>query len=193
MKAIDSAGFEAMFRIDVDPWNYATSPFEAFKRRGLLQACGDRCRGRVLELACANGQTSLALEPRALRLLAIDGSPTAVNEVRRRTRGLGRVAVRTAVLPGDMPNGPFDLIVVSELLYYLAPNALRVLLPRIASAAAPGGRVVLLHHHVSFADAAQLPSLVHGQARVAFGRHFRETFRRRGSRYEAVAFDRQSC
>ena len=39
---IDPEGFEAKFQENIDPWNYATSPFEAYKRRILLRACGTR-------------------------------------------------------------------------------------------------------------------------------------------------------
>lgn len=157
MKAIDPAGFEALFQVDADPWDYAGSRFEAFKRGVLRKACGLGVRGRVLELACANGETTKALRPIALRLLALDAAPAALEEARRRTRHLDRITVRRAVLPGAMPRGPFDLIVVSELLYYLTAEGLRRLLPRLRRALAPGGRLVVLHHVVDFADAAQVP------------------------------------
>lgn len=154
---IDIAGFEAKFRADADPWNYRTSPFEAFKRTALLRACGTRPSGRALELACANGETTRALAGRCLRLLAVDGSPTAVAAARARTGDLPRVSLRQAALPAQMPRGPFDLIVVSELLYYLRPRDFSILLGRIARALAPGGRVVVLHHVVGFDDAAIHP------------------------------------
>jgi hypothetical protein len=40
MKAIDVAGFERKFRENIDPWDYANSRFEHFKRSVLLRACG---------------------------------------------------------------------------------------------------------------------------------------------------------
>ena len=79
-KIIDPAGFEAKFRENIDPWNYAASPFEAYKRAVLLRACGTRRYGRGLELACAIGVTTQMLAPRCLRLLAIDSSATALKE-----------------------------------------------------------------------------------------------------------------
>lgn len=191
MKPIDSAGFEAMFRVDVDPWNYAASPFEAFKRGILLRSCGTGCRGRVLELACANGETTKALMRRSLRLLAVDGAPSAIAEAQRRIGRHDRVALRTALLPGEMPRGPFDLIVVSELLYYLKPNALRLLLPKLAAATAPGGRIVLLHHLKSFTDVSQPPPLVHAAAAAHFRRGFVPLGRQRHGAFEAMLFERR--
>lgn len=187
MKPIDAAGFEQKFRENVDPWDYENSPFEAFKRRVLLRACGDRIHGRGLELACANGATTRHLAARCLRLLAVDASPTALREARRRNRGQ-RIVLRQALLPQDMPRGPFDLIVVSEILYYLAPNAMRDLLQRLERASAPGGRIVVLHHIHPFDDAAQLPSLVQRKASAHFKRLMQPVFHERHARFDALAF-----
>lgn len=186
-KAIGPEGFEAMFQRDVDPWNYEASPFEAFKRRVLLRACGDRVYGRTLELACANGETTLALAPRSLRLLAVDSSPTVIAEAERRTEALERVETRRAVLPRDMPKGRFDLVVVSELLYYLAARDSRSLLESLA--AATRGRIVIVHHLKDFADAAQKPARAQSEARRFFRQRMTEVFRERHGRFEAVAFE----
>lgn len=158
MKPIDIDGFEAMFRKDVDPWNYAASPFEAYKRDRLLHACGDRIFGRGFELACANGETTRRLAERCLQLLAVDAAPTAVAEARRRTQDLPNVELREAVLPAETPSGPFDLIVASEILYYLTERDMRTLLDQLTAALAPGGRIVVLHHIIPFPDAAQPPA-----------------------------------
>ena len=185
MKAIDPAGFEAKFQGNIDPWNYRTSRFEAFKRRMLLRACGGGF-GRALELACATGETSRALAPRCLRLLAVDASETAVEHARETYGRVPRLEFRHAELPAAMPPGPFDLIVVSELAYYLTQLSLRRLMRRVATEAAPGGRVVILHHLTPFGDAAQLPALAQRRAVAWLGRRFAVTFRSRTAQYEVV-------
>ena len=187
MKAIGPDGFEAMFQTNVDPWNYVTSPFEAFKRQVLLRACGNRTYGRTLELACANGETTLALAPRSLRLLAVDSSPTVLAEAERRTAQLGRVETRQAVLPQDLPKGPFDLIVVSEILYYLGIRDGRILLQGLA--AASSGRIVIVHHLRDFDDAAQKPARAQAEARRFFRERMQLAFQERHGRFEALAFD----
>lgn len=168
---IDAAGFETLFREKADPWDYATSPFEAYKRVVLLRACGARVRGRGLELACAIGETTRRLAPRCLRLLAVDSSATALAEAKRRTRGHRNVCLRHALLPRQMPRGPFDLIVVSEILYYLRPNDLRALVPQLRAALAPGGRLVILHHLKDFDDAAIRPRRAQESTVSALRRH----------------------
>ncbi|KAA0970720.1 methyltransferase domain-containing protein [Aureimonas fodinaquatilis] len=191
MKPIDLDGFEKLFRASGDPWNYRSSRFEAIKRRHLIQACGSRKAGRALEVACANGETSRALLPHCLTLTAVDGAPTALAEARRLTNPNLRIQYRYAVLPQDTPRGPFDLIVVSEIAYYLSTRALNQLIKALEHALAPGGRIVILHHLVPFDDAARLPELAHGKMRQAFSRSMIKVFMKRCSRYEVVAFVRR--
>ena len=99
---IDPAGFETKFRENIDPWNYAASPFEAYKRTVLLHACGTRPFGRGLELACAIGETTRMLAPRCLRLLAVDSSATALKEAARRTTAHRNVTLQAgSASPAD--------------------------------------------------------------------------------------------
>lgn len=189
MKPIDADGFETLFQRDSDPWDYAGSLFEAYKRRELLRACGHRKFGRGLEIACANGETSRHLAPRCLNLLAVDASPTVVEAARRRVQAPGlRFAV--ARLPGETPRGPFDLIVASEILYYLAAADMAALLDKLAVSLAPGGRLVLLHHTIGFDDAAQPPWQAQRMARDRLSNRLEQVLLRQHRRFQVAAFER---
>lgn len=161
MPPIDIAGFERKFQNDIDPWNYRHSAFERRKREVLIKACGHDKRGRGLELGCANGETSRELARLCLHLLAVDGSPTAIAEAKRRSGTSHDVRFACAELPKQMPRGFFDLIVVSELAYYLAPHEVEKLTHRLRQALAPRGRIVVLNHLNHFRDAAQHGELAH--------------------------------
>lgn len=189
MKPIDPDGFEAMFQRDSDPWNYAGSPFEAFKRRVLIRACGTRIYGRGLELACANGETSRHLARRCLGLLAVDVSPTVIAAARGRVRDR-RVTFSVARLPAETPRGPFDLIVASEILYYMSRSDMDALLHRLIAALAPGGRIVILHHTLGFDDAAQPPWAAQAAAKARLGRRLLPVLDARHRRFGVVAFVR---
>jgi cyclopropane fatty-acyl-phospholipid synthase-like methyltransferase len=188
MKPIDPCGFEQKFRADLDPWDYTTSPFEAYKRGVLLHACGSQTYGRGLELACAIGETTRYLARRCLQLLAVDSSETALKEARRRTTGNRRVTLRQALLPAQTPRGPFDLIVASEIAYYLPATALSELLRRLDDALEPGGRIVFLHHMRQFDDASQPPALAQAKIYRAFRQSMRLVFHERHARFDVVAF-----
>jgi len=185
--AIDPGGFETKFQSDPDPWDYETSPFEAHKRRVLLRACGPRRYGRALEIGCAIGVTTRALARIAGRLLAVDPSPTALKEAARRTRDLRNVALRRLELPERIP-GSFDLIVVSEVLYYLPELKCRQAVSALRAALAPGGRIVLLHHIRDFDDASQRPWLAQERAAAILLGSMAQAFRHRESRFVAEAF-----
>lgn len=192
MRPIDLDGFETMFRESGDPWNYRTSRFEAKKRQVLLRACGSGKLGRGLELACAIGETSRALASRCLTLVATDGAPTALVEARRLTPSGARIDFRRTVLPRDVPRGPFDLIVASEIAYYLSSRDLDTLTGSLLRALAPGGRIVALHHVVPFDDAAQQPVLAHARLRRLLARHAICVHEERHGRYAVVAFRRRA-
>jgi SAM-dependent methyltransferase len=191
MKPIDLAGFEKKFRENIDPWDYTNSRFEHFKRSVLLRACGHEKHGRVLELGCAIGETTRFLAPLCLRLLALDGSATAISEARRRVRSTN-VCFLQATLPGQMPRGPFDLIVVSEIAYYLSAHDQAALGERLAAATAHRGRIVLLHHRQHFQDAAQSPALAHARLRSQLNRVARPIFQQKYPRFDVVAL-RKDC
>ena len=48
-------------------------------------------------------------------------------------------------MPGEMPAGPFDLAVLSEVGYYLSRDALADWAGRLAAAVEPGGHLALVH------------------------------------------------
>jgi hypothetical protein len=48
-------------------------------------------------------------------------------------------------IPAEWPTGRFDLIVFSEVLYYLIPEDIREAADRALLSLAPGGRIVLVH------------------------------------------------
>jgi trans-aconitate methyltransferase len=127
MRPIDVRGFEQKFRENIDPWNYAHSAFERFKRTILLRACGHYMHGRGLEIGCAIGETTRHLARICLSLVALDGSATALNEARRRLSANSNVHFVSATVPEQMPRGPFDLIVISEIAYYLPQHKLSTL------------------------------------------------------------------
>jgi cyclopropane fatty-acyl-phospholipid synthase-like methyltransferase len=188
MKPIGPAGFEQKFRDNIDPWNYTRSPFKHYKRSVLLRACGCRTYGRGLELACAIGETTRYVAQRCLRLLAVDSSLTALHEANRRLQGNQRVTFRQAVLPGETPRGPFDLIVASEIAYYISAQSLDQLSDKLKLALAPNGRIVFLNHTCAFDDAAQAPARAHQRIRRTLEKSMGVVFHERHRRFDVVAF-----
>jgi len=166
--------FDAMFSVSDDPWHFKTRWYEARKRKLTLAALPALRFGTAYEPGCANAELSLALAPRCDRLLISDGSPRAVQMARERTAHLPHVEVRQTWIPQEWPEARFDLIVLSEVVYYLDQGALDFLAERILASMLPNAAVLACHWrepiggctmsgddvHRRLADKLALPHLV---------------------------------
>ncbi len=139
-------GFFDHFFDEGDPFGFDIHPEERLKFRRTLEVCGDAARGRVLELGCAVGSFTELLAPQASDVLAVDVSPAAVAQVRRRMESHPHVAARAMQVPADYPDGPFDLVVASDVLYYLSVAVLRRCVARIEASLSEGGAFVSVHY-----------------------------------------------
>jgi trans-aconitate methyltransferase len=137
--------FEQRYRADPDPWRTLTDPYESRKRERTLAACGEGPFASACDLGAGTGVLAAALAPRCDRLLALDGAPTAVAEARRRLAPFSHVEARVATLPDGLPAGPLDLVVASEILYYLDDGAFHMVLDWLPDALTGGGRAVAVH------------------------------------------------
>jgi SAM-dependent methyltransferase len=140
--------FEARYRTDPDPWRYTSSDYERRKYEATLAACGDGPFEYALELGGSIGVFSLLLAPRCTALTTIDAAPTAVASARRRLAAAGHEHVR--VLEGAIPDaipddGGLDLVVASEILYYLDASELTATLACLQTRMAGGARLVSVH------------------------------------------------
>jgi peptidoglycan/xylan/chitin deacetylase (PgdA/CDA1 family)/GT2 family glycosyltransferase len=143
----DAAYWEALFQ-KPDPWNYG-STYEQEKYAQQLALLPKQPIGLALELACAEGRFTELLAPRVDRLVAADISATALQRAAQRCRSHNNIEFLRLDLARDpLPEGA-DLIVCSEVLYYLDGEAeLARVARRLASSLRPGGRLVTAHAFV---------------------------------------------
>lgn len=128
-----------------DPWRVSDRWYERRKRAAIL-ACLPRERyGLAIEPACGIGVLTRALAARCDRVIAFDPAPNAVQRARAATSELANVTVQTGALPHDLPPGPADLLVFSEILYYLGDKALRATLDRAVATLRPDGHLLAVH------------------------------------------------
>lgn len=137
--------FEARYRDDPDPWSYTRSDYERRKYAATLEACGAGPFQRALELGASIGVFSARLAPRCTSLYTIDAAPSAVADARRRLADLPGARPIVGTIPDAIPDGTFDLVVASEILYYLQPEALTETLACLRDRLAPAGRLVAVH------------------------------------------------
>ena len=137
--------FVQLYERDDDPWQVSDRWYERRKREILLASLPREQYGVAVEPACGIGVLTRTLAARCDRVLAFDPAPNAVRRAHALTRDLLNVSVRTGALPEDLPPGPVDLVVFSEILYYLGEEQLRDTIDRAVAALAPQGQLVAVH------------------------------------------------
>ena len=142
---LDRDYFEDLYAESSDPWGFETSDYERKKYERTLEFLGGRRFGRAFEAGSSIGVFTAMLAPRCDELLAVDTSEKAVEIARERLAEQSHVRVERRTLPEEMPNGPFDLIVASEILYYWPRKVVLEALRRFEVTLAPGGILVAVH------------------------------------------------
>lgn len=155
--------FEALYGASDDPYQLRTRWYEQRKRALLLAALPEPRYTSAYEPGCGVGELTAALAPRCDALLASDFSDGAAARARRRTAGLAQVRIEQHKLPDDWPRdrGPFDLIVLSELGYFLDAAAMRCVAQCAGASLADGGTLVACDWRPDFKERVLSTRAVH--------------------------------
>lgn len=143
--SVDAGYFEALYAAVPDPWEVGSSRYEAAKYAATLEGLPRARYASGLEVGCAIGVLTADLATRCDALLAIDVAEAALAQARARLASSDHVAIERRAVPAETPQGPFDLVVVSEVGYYLSPPDLARFERQLAACVQPGGHVVLVH------------------------------------------------
>lgn len=143
--------FDELFRDTDDPWAFRERWYERRKRALTLAALPRERYRSIFEPGCANGELSAELVQRCDRFLGCDTSSRAVSLARERLGASAHATVMQGRLPDDWPDGPFDLIVFSELGYYLDEQDLQRLILRALASLSDDGQLLACHWRPSIA------------------------------------------
>ena len=138
----DPGYFERLYARDPDPWRFATSEYERDKYAATLAALPPRRFERGFEIGCSIGVLTRQLSERCDALLAVDVSDIALDQARERCPG---ASFANMDLRSEWPEGQFDLILFSEVLYYLGLDGIRRVARHTVESLAPGGAVGLVN------------------------------------------------
>lgn len=146
------AYFEKMYRDTPDPWHLAERWYERRKYDLTMASLPLPRYHRAFEPACSVGELTVRLAERCDRVVACDRVESAVATARSRTSALPHVEVHAMTIPGQWPPGRFDLVVLSELLYYFDTPTLRSVLDLAVDTLEPGGTLVTAHWNHAVPD-----------------------------------------
>ena len=157
--AADPAYFDRLYAAADDPWGLAERFYERRKRELVLASLPRAHFRRAFEPGCATGLLTAGLAGRCDAVVAWDAAAAAVAQAARRLAGAPHVRVEVGAIPGAWPAGEFDLVVLSEVGYYVAD--LDALAARVDSALAGDGVVLAVHWRHAAADHPQTADDVH--------------------------------
>lgn len=143
--SVSQAAFEEKYRQAGDPWNFTGSRYERDRYAVTLQSLAQLRYRCAFEPACSIGVLTAALAERCDEVQAIDIAPSAVAMARKRCANFPRVRISCADLAAQCPQGPFDLIVFSELGYYFTETRLRRVAQSLSDALVAGGELIAVH------------------------------------------------
>lgn len=137
--------FEDVYQVHDDPWDFATSPYEAEKYAATVAALPRERYASGFEIGCSIGVLTRQLAMRCDALLAVDVVERVLDEARQRCQDQPWVRFARMVVPEEFPDASFDLIVVSEVAYYWSRPTLQRAKSLISDALAPDGHLILVH------------------------------------------------
>ena len=155
------AYFDRMWALGEDPWEHGSRWYETRKYQLTAAVLPWPRYRRAFEPGCGAGYLTALLAPRVEHLVAWDRSPRAAAVTHRRCATHAGVEVGTGRVPEDWPDGSFDLVVLSELLYYLDDPQLDRVLTRTRTALGGNGHCVAVHYRRPVAEHARLGDEVH--------------------------------
>ena len=137
--------FDNLYLAKDDPWDVATKWHDQRKYAVTVASLPRQRYRRCYEPGCSVGLLTRLLAPRCDEILAVDSVDSAVRQTRENVREFPHVTAERAILPAELPDATYDLIVVGDLLYYLSAEDLDATIDGLIERLEPGGDFVSVH------------------------------------------------
>jgi SAM-dependent methyltransferase len=145
---LPDAYFDRMYAGSDDPWQLSTRWYEQRKYAMTLAMLPNPHYRHAFEPGCSIGTLTALLAQRCAKVTAVDVVQAALRGADARLAEAGcrdRVTLGRASLDAPWPAGPFDLVVLSEVAYYLPADTLAQVLARECPRLQQGANVVAAH------------------------------------------------
>ena len=153
--------FDEVYDVNTDPWNFETSVYEKAKYLVSMQALDKIMYKNVFEVGCSIGILSEMLAIRTENLLAVDASEAPLAKARHRLMKYPNVVIEKMNVPAEFITTPSDLIVLSEVAYYLNNDDLKILREKTIQQLEKGGQLLMVHWTPFVHDYPQTGDRVH--------------------------------
>ena len=120
---LEAPYFDRLYEAQPDPWEFRSRPYE-IRKRALTIACLPALRySTAFEPGCSIGVLSSDLASRCDQVLSMDLSVLALAVAAQSVPA--NVDLRQGAIPGDWPTQSFELVLLSEVGYYLGEEDCR--------------------------------------------------------------------
>jgi SAM-dependent methyltransferase len=147
-----------------DPWDLETSELDQQSYGRQLALIGDRRYDRVLEIGCAAGAFTRRLAPLADHVVAVDVAPSAIERAREDVPANIELRVGDAMELDPVGEGPWDLVVMSETIYYVGWLytffEVAWLADQVFESTRPGGRFLMANSYGNASHPLMRPWLI---------------------------------
>lgn len=158
---LDTEYFNQVYAASDDPWDFETSEYEAGKYAATLAALPKNNYKNALEIGCSIGVLTKLLAQKCTSLLATDVSQKALNKAKERCKNLINVTFKKSSFAEDLGDQIFDLVVISEVAYYLSTKDWERAIFRIEKSIEIGSQIILVHWLPEVHDYPQTGDEVH--------------------------------
>lgn len=114
--AVSRSHLEQLYSGTDDPWDFRTSPYETSRFDATRAALPRAAYLHALEIGCGNGELARRLAVRCKDYTGVDAVASALASARQ---AVPKGTFLYAFLPCNLPDGAYDLILLSEILYFL--------------------------------------------------------------------------
>lgn len=189
-QSLDSEYFKEVYDANEDPWNFETSEYEAAKYAATIAALPKKHYENVLEIGCSIGVLTQLLAKMSTHLLATDISQKALDLASERCKDLKNVSFKKLNFQNELPDDQYDLIMISEVAYYLSPidwkSSISSLFDRLKSS----GNIVLVHWLPEVHDYPQTGDEVHQSFEKIMQEKMTNVFSNRAENYRIDVWEK---
>lgn len=144
-KSRPASHFQQLYQSNPDPWGFGTSPYEQAKYCQTIAALEGRRFVSGLEVGCSLGVLTSMLAPTCDTLLGIDIVEDPLAAARARCASQPHVRFGRMQAPIEWPDARFDLVVFSEVLYFLSAADIAGCARHVLNTLLPNGAVLLVN------------------------------------------------
>jgi 2-polyprenyl-3-methyl-5-hydroxy-6-metoxy-1,4-benzoquinol methylase len=153
--------FDDVYKANEDPWSFETSEYEKEKYKTTIDALPKNTYENAFEPGCSIGVLTQLLASKCKKLLAVDSAQAAVDKAKIRMQAQQHVTVAMMQVPSEFGSEQYDLIVLSEMAYYLNDKDLDLLKSTCLDHLQKGGHLIMVHYTPLVHDYPQTGDGVH--------------------------------